>query len=61
MDTKEGGFQEPRYLEFPKYDQKIGEDGKPLLNRYSTHLTRDHEFPGAQVWIGVLPYTKLAL
>lgn len=49
MDTKAGGFQEPRYLNFPKSDQKTGVDGKPMLNKYSIDLTRGHDFPGAKV------------
>lgn len=49
MDTKKGGFQEPRYLIFPKSDQKIGADGNPMLNKYSIDLTRGHDFPGAKV------------
>lgn len=48
MDTKAGGFQEPRYLDFPKSDKKTA-DGKPILNRYSTDLTNHHDFPGAKV------------
>ncbi|KAK5948913.1 hypothetical protein OHC33_009999 [Knufia fluminis] len=50
MDTKKGGFQEPRYLEFPKSDKK-GPDGKPILNKYSTDLTNHHDFPGAKAML----------
>ncbi|KAK5942269.1 hypothetical protein PMZ80_004832 [Knufia obscura] len=50
MDTKRGGFQEPRYLEFPKSDKK-GPDGKPILNKYSTDLTNHHDFPGAKAML----------
>lgn len=46
-----GGFQEPRYLEFVKSNEPTGVDGKPMLNRYSTHLTRAHDFPGAQAML----------
>ena len=38
-----------RYLDFPRSDEVNGTDGKPMLNRYSTYLTREHDFPGAQV------------
>lgn len=51
MDTKKGGFQEPRYLVFPKSDQKTGIDGKPMLNKYSIDLTRGHDFPGAKAML----------
>lgn len=50
MDEK-GGFQEPRYLEFVRSSSPTGFDGKPKLNRYSTHLTRAHDFPGAQAML----------
>ncbi|RVX74978.1 hypothetical protein B0A52_01255 [Exophiala mesophila] len=50
MDDK-GGFQEPRYLEFVRSSSPTGFDGKPKLNRYSTHLTRGHDFPGAQAML----------
>lgn len=50
MDTKAGGFQEPRYLEFPKSDKKTA-DGKPILNKYSTDLTNHHDFPGAKAML----------
>lgn len=38
-----------RFLDFPRSDEVNGTDGKPMLNRYSTYLTREHDFPGAQV------------
>ena len=47
MDTKEGGFQEPRYLNFPKSNKTVND--KPILNKYSTDLTNQHDFPGAKV------------
>lgn len=56
MDTKEGGFSDPRYLVFPKSDQKTGADGKPMLNKYSIDLTRGHDFPGAKVSVLVSCY-----
>jgi hypothetical protein len=40
---------ETRYLHFPRSEEVNGVDGKPMLNRYSTYITREHDFPGAQV------------
>jgi len=48
---KAGGFQEARYLEFVRSSSPTGVDKKPKLNRYSTHLTREHDFPGAQAML----------
>ncbi|EXJ67101.1 dihydroxy-acid dehydratase [Cladophialophora psammophila CBS 110553] len=48
---KTGGFQEARYLDFVHSSELTGVDGKPMLNRYSTHLTRQHDFPGAQAML----------
>jgi dihydroxy-acid dehydratase len=42
--------EEPRFLSFPHLpDDAKHPDGKPALNKYSTIVTRGHEFPGAQV------------
>jgi len=41
--------QTPGLQEFPHLTTETDKDGKPLLNRYSTFLTREHDFPGAQV------------
>lgn len=49
MDTTVAGISEPRYLDFPRSDKPNGKDGKPMLNRYSSHLTSGHTFPGAKV------------
>lgn len=43
------GLEEPRYVEFPHLPDHATRDGKPALNKYSHALTRDHDFPGAQV------------
>jgi dihydroxy-acid dehydratase len=51
MADKKGGFQEPRYLDFVRSSETTGVDGKPMLNKYSTHLTREHDFPGAQAML----------
>lgn len=40
---------EPRYLDFPHLPDDATRDGKPALNKYSSTITKDHDFPGAQV------------
>ena len=42
--------EEPRYLHFPCAPDSNGSD-LPKLNKYSSTLTKDHDFPGAQVSI----------
>lgn len=39
----------PRFLDFPCIPDGTIRDGKPVLNKYSSTITRDHDFPGAQV------------
>ena len=42
--------EEPRFLDFPHLlDDATLSDGKPRLNKYSSTITRNHDFPGAQV------------
>lgn len=42
--------EEPRFLDFPHLpDDATTPDGKPRLNKYSATLTKEHDFPGAQV------------
>jgi hypothetical protein len=41
---------EPRYIDFQALPPGTVRDGKPVLNRWSHFLTKDHDFPGAQVW-----------
>ena len=41
--------EEPRFLDFPHLPNGLIQDGKPRLNRYSSTITKDHDFPGAQV------------
>lgn len=36
--------EEPRYLSFPHSDE-------PILNKYSSTLTKGHDFPGAQAML----------
>lgn len=40
----------PRFLDFPHLadDARLA-DGTKRLNRYSSTITKDHDFPGAQV------------
>ena len=54
MDTKTGGFEEPRYLTFPHLPDHATRDGQPALNKYSSTITKDHDFPGAQVGLDCL-------
>ncbi|PLB41961.1 putative mitochondrial dihydroxy acid dehydratase [Aspergillus candidus] len=43
---------EAKYLEFPCLpDGAKNEDGTPALNRYSSHITRGHDFPGAKAML----------
>lgn len=41
--------EEPRFLDFPHLPRSATHDGKTRLNRYSSTITKDHDFPGAQV------------
>lgn len=43
------GPEEPRYINFPSLEHGTVRDGAPALNRWSTTITRGHDFPGAQV------------
>jgi hypothetical protein len=42
-------LEEPRFLNFPHLPDDAKRDEKPALNKYSTTITRGHDFPGAQV------------
>jgi dihydroxy-acid dehydratase len=46
---KQNEPEEPRFLDFPHLPNDATQDGKPRLNKYSSTLTKDHDFPGAQV------------
>ncbi|PVH75225.1 dihydroxy-acid and 6-phosphogluconate dehydratase [Cadophora sp. DSE1049] len=39
------------YAEFPHLSQDATHDGKPALNRYSTFITREHDFPAAKAML----------
>lgn len=43
--------EEPRFLDFPHLADDASRDGKPLLNKYSSTITRGHAFPGAQAML----------
>ena len=40
---------EPRFLSFRHLPDDATKDGKPVLNKFSSTLTKDHDYPGAQV------------
>jgi hypothetical protein len=45
-----GGEEPAQYITVPAVPHgSKHEDGTPVLNRFSTILTRGHDFPGAQV------------
>jgi len=46
--------EEPRFLSFPHLPDDATRDGKPILNKYSSTITREHDFPGAQVRLIIL-------
>ncbi|MCJ1398619.1 hypothetical protein MMC11_001819 [Xylographa trunciseda] len=48
---KQSPLEEPRFLEFPHLPDDATRDGKPLLNKYSSTITRGHDFPGAQAML----------
>lgn len=42
--------EQPRFLDFPHLpDNATDNDGRQRLNKYSSTITKDHDFPGAQV------------
>jgi dihydroxy-acid dehydratase len=43
--------EEPRYVDFPCIEHGTLRDGKPVLNRWSSAITKDHDFPGAQAML----------
>ncbi|KAL8892703.1 MAG: hypothetical protein Q9215_000452 [Flavoplaca cf. flavocitrina] len=49
---KEVQPEEPRFLDFPHLSGDLSHShGKLLLNRYSSTITKDHAFPGAQAML----------
>ncbi|KAG8533638.1 uncharacterized protein KY384_001379 [Bacidia gigantensis] len=50
--AKQVSTEEPRLLDFPHLpDGACTADGKPRLNKYSSTITKDHDFPGAQAML----------
>ncbi|KAI9051403.1 hypothetical protein LZ554_004450 [Drepanopeziza brunnea f. sp. 'monogermtubi'] len=45
------GPETPQYIDFPHLEPGTVIDGKQALNRWSSTLTRDHNFPGAQAML----------
>lgn len=43
--------EEARYIDFPAIPHGTMRDGKLVLNRWSSALTKDHDFPGAQAML----------
>ncbi|GFF32904.1 dihydroxy-acid dehydratase, mitochondrial [Aspergillus lentulus] len=52
-DTTSSNTQgEAKYINFPSLpDDAKHEDGTPALNRYSSYITRGHDFPGARAML----------
>ncbi|KAL1384248.1 dihydroxy-acid dehydratase-like protein [Phyllosticta capitalensis] len=49
---KQNEPEEPRFLSFPEVPAgTTKDDGRPVLNRYSSFMTRGHDFPGAQAML----------
>ena len=48
---KEREPEEPRFLNFPHLPDDATKDGKPVLNKYSSTITKGHDFPGAQAML----------
>ncbi|EKD21296.1 dihydroxy-acid dehydratase [Drepanopeziza brunnea f. sp. 'multigermtubi' MB_m1] len=40
-----------QYVEFPQLPDDASRDGQPILNKYSTFITREHDYPGAQAML----------
>lgn len=55
-DGASSAHEEPRYVRFHHLeDGAVNEDGALRLNKFSSTLTRGHNFPGAQVSQSSLP------
>ncbi|KAL9604232.1 MAG: hypothetical protein Q9219_000630 [cf. Caloplaca sp. 3 TL-2023] len=48
---KEDQPEEPRFLDFPHLPDGAVDNGKPMLNKYSSTITQGHAFPGAQAML----------
>lgn len=53
--------EEARYIKFPSIDHGAVRNGLQVLNRWSSTLTKDHDFPAAQViFIHGGPFYKIS-
>jgi hypothetical protein len=53
----DGNSLKTGYLEFYHAgDEESHPDGKPVLNRYSRLLTKNHDFPGAKVYQSAIEF-----
>ncbi|KAF2730920.1 dihydroxy-acid dehydratase-like protein [Polyplosphaeria fusca] len=48
---KQSEPEEPRYLDFKHLPENTERDGVPALNKFSSTLTKGHDFPGAQAML----------
>lgn len=55
---KSSEANEARYLQFHHLPDDKTRDGKPRLNRYSSTITKEHDFPGAKVRLQMLSSQK---
>jgi dihydroxy-acid dehydratase len=46
-----GVKEEPSYIAFPEIEHGARRQGKLVLNRWSSTITRAHDFPGAQAML----------
>jgi dihydroxy-acid dehydratase len=46
-----GVKEEPRYVDFPEIEHGTQRNGKLALNRWSSTITKGHDFPGAQAML----------
>jgi len=52
----------PRYIQLPAIEPgTLRDDGSLVLNRWSSTLTKDHDFPGAQVWLMRLLFSSILI
>ncbi|PBP27423.1 putative dihydroxy-acid dehydratase [Diplocarpon rosae] len=42
------GPEQPMYINFPHLEHGTMINGKQALNKWSSTITREHDFPGAQ-------------
>jgi dihydroxy-acid dehydratase len=43
--------EEPRYVEFPHLPDDATANGEPVLNKFSSTLTKGHDYPAAQAML----------